>query len=262
MIAICTIRNEPHYRKNAFLTGLKRAGYSIVERGKPSSRADLLCMWNRQGGAEATANTWEHHGGTVLVCENGYAGRDEQGRQFYAISAHGHNGSGWFPVGEEDRLEALNLPLAPWRTEGYDLVCGQRGIGSVTMASPGGWDAKTVARLTAMRRRVKLRKHPGKVPQKTTVEQELAGAATCVIWSSSSGVKALLNGVPVIYTAPHWICAEAAVRGLAGVEAPLRDDAARIRALKFMAWGQRSVVEIESGEPFVRMRERIGEATW
>lgn len=262
MIALCTIRKEPHYRRGAFDEGLKRAGYKLVDRGRPESKADLLVIWNRQGAQEATANTWEACGGTVLVCENGYIGRDDQGRQFYAMAAHGHNGSGWFPVGAEDRFSALGIDLAPWRTDGYELICGQRGIGSKEMASPRGWETKIGNRIRATAKVVKVRKHPGHEPPKTTLEQDLAGAKRCVIWSSSSGVKALTMGVPVVYDAPHWICAQGATRWPSGFDVPLLDDAARLAAMRFMAWGQRSVAEIETGEPFVTMRERIGEAKW
>lgn len=262
MIAICTIRREPTYRRGAFEMGLKRTGYSIVERGRPSSKADLLVMWNRQGAAEATANTWEACGGTVLVCENGYAGRDAAGRQFYAISVHGHNGSGWYPEGGEDRFAALGIDLAPWRTEGYDLVCGQRGIGSKAMASPTNWETRAQLRLKALHRKTLVRRHPGNKPPATKLEDELERAATCVIWSSSSGVKALTMGVPVVYDAPHWIAEGCAVRGVDNVANAIRDDEARLKALRKMAWGQRSVEEIESGEPFATIRERIGEATW
>jgi hypothetical protein len=256
------IKPLPVYRRDAFEKGLKKTGYKLVERGRPSGPADLLVMWNRQGAAESTANTWEACGGTVIVCENGYLGRDSEARQFYAIAAHGHNGSGWFPVGDEDRFAKLGIGLEPWRDGGYDLVCGQRGIGSTEMRSPTGWHARTSTRLQAMRRKVKVRLHPGHAPKSVPLETDLAGAGVCVVWSSTAGILALIKGVPVAYFAPHWIASAAASRGYAGVASPVKDDAARLAGLRHAAWGQRSVAEIESGEPFVSIRERLPEAKW
>ena len=81
----------------------------------------------------------------------------------------------------------------------------------------------------------------------------------CYVWSSACGVKALTMGIPVVYAAPHWICAGAASRDLA---APLMDDTARQHALHRMAHAQWSVSEIESGEPFARILAQIGDAKW
>lgn len=264
MIAINTIRTDPHYRRAAFDTGLIRAGYTLATKGEPKSKSDVLVLWNRQGAQEGLANTWESRGGSVLVCENGYCGKDDVDRQLYAISVHGHNGSGWFPVGDEDRFASLNVTLEPARDGGkYILVCGQRGIGSREMASPQQWEDKVYKRIKAMGFDAKIRRHPGKVKPATTLDEDLAGARMCVIWSSASGVKALAMGIPVVYCAPHWICEGAAGFGLSDVEKGFALDAdARLAAMRRMAHAQWRVAEIESGEPFARIAARIGEATW
>ncbi len=257
MIAICTIRAQPHYRRDSFITGLQRNGYKIVESGRPESSSDLLVIWNRHGGFEQMADAWESKGGTVLVCENGYLGRDQQGRQHYAISAHGHNGSGWFPV-LSGRFSKLAIDLKPWRTGGdYVLVCGQRGIGSKSMASPINWHEKAAKRLASLTDKpVRIRPHPGKDPPKVPVEDDLAGAWACAIWSSSSGVKALVNGIPVAYAAPYWIAEDCAVK-LENIAHPIMDDGKRLQAMEKVASGQWSVDEINAGKPFALFRERL-----
>lgn len=261
MIAVNLIRSEPHYRKDAFNAGLEGLGYRIEQDGKPNSRDDLLVIWNRMFPHEQKAAEWEAQGGTVLVCENGYLAPTKWST--YAISVHGHCGSGWFPIGDEDRFTRLGIALDPWRPDGGDiLVCGQRGIGSRDMASPRHWERKTVDRLRAMGYRVRLREHPGRVPTSVTLEQDLAGASLCVIWSSASGVRALTLGIPVVYCAPHWICQSAATSGLGTVARPLRDISARTRAMAAMAHGQWTIDEIAAGEPFRRILRQIGEARW
>lgn len=265
MKATCQIRTEPSYRHDAFLAGLKRAGYEI-KSGWPADNRDLLVVWNRHGHVDSEAAEWERRGGTVIVAENGYLGKDAEGRQLFAMSIHGHNGSGWFPIGDGDRFARLGVQLHPWREVAADaplLLCAQRGIGSKTMASPARWIENSTKKLAELGcTNLRIRRHPGQVPPKTTLLEDLEGVRAAVIWSSAAGITALTQGIPVVYTAPHWICADAAVRGLPSINELVRDDARRLRALQKMAWGQHTVAEIESGAPFVAFRERLGEAKW
>lgn len=264
MIAICQIRPLPHYRREAFVNGLKRLGYSIVNSGRPKSRADFLVLWNRYGPYAAMADAWERDGGTVLVCENGYIGKDEKGLQYYAISAKGHNGSGVWPSTQYDRWKQLNIECKPWRQadpEGHLLVCGQRGIGSTLMASPPDWHKNVQKRIVvATKRPIKVRLHPGDKPAATKLEDDLRGAHACLVWSSSSGVKALVEGYPVFYDAPYWICEGAALRIKGGeFERPICSDTQRLAALERMAWAQWSIAEIEAGIPFDLFQNMVKE---
>ncbi len=253
MKALVMIRQQPGYRYEAFCGGLKRLGYVLVDvrrYGKewPDSRDDLLCTWNlHQGFDERYARQWEQRGGTVLVCENGYLQREDKTR--YAISVHGHNGSGWFPQGTDLRFPALGFELQPWRTGGdYVLVRDQRSIGSALMASPRGWGLRMAAKLKAGGAAVKLMAHPG---DKGKLEADLAAlkrASHVHIWSSAIGVRALVEGIPVTEHAPRWIC-----KGL---------DQTREAALEHMAHGQFHFEEIAAGEPFARMKAENWGPTW
>jgi hypothetical protein len=256
------IRDKPHYRVGAFTDGLKRLGFHVLPQQLPSKTpgpGDILVLWNRYGAGEAAADRWERAGGTVLVAENGYLGHDEHGVQMYALARHGHNGSGSWPVGGPERFARLRVEPRPWRAQGRHIyVRGQRGIGAKSMASPPGWHKTIAAQLKRLTQRpVIVREHPGQPANAIgcQIAHELAGAHACVIWSSAAGVRALVEGVPVFYHAPHWICAGAAKRGLSELESPLMDDAARLRALERMAWAQWSIAEIASGEPFARLLE-------
>lgn len=247
------------------MNGLLATGYSVGEHAHPRKREDLLVIWNRQSHDETLADDWEQRGGTVVVCENGYFGRDATGNQLYAIAVHGHNGSGWFHVGEEDRFTPLGIELRPWRVDGsgHVLVCGQRGIGSARMASPKRWEIDSAKRLRLMGfKDVRIRQHPGRAPAKTTLDQDLEGARACVIWSSSSGFRALQLGIPVVFGAPHWVGAAGASKGLGGVERLVMNDESRLRAMHVASWGQRTLAEIETGEPFRTILERLEEVKW
>jgi hypothetical protein len=260
--AYCLIREYPHYRREAFVAGLARAGYQVSVGHPGRSRpGDLLVIWNRYGHYDQVASAHERAGGIVLVAENGYIGQDKDGVQLYALAVHGHNGSGWWPEGDGARWEELGVEIKPWRAEGEHLyVRGQRGIGTSLMASPPQWHHALgkVLRRTS-KRKVVVVDHPGKPAcqpgQVAVLQRDMDGAHACLIWSSAVGVRALVEGVPAFYSAPHWVCAGAALRGLERLEDPLMDDEVRLRALERMAWAQWTVAELASGEPFKRLVE-------
>jgi len=270
--AYCLVRDAPWYRRQAFVEGLKRAGFEI-QPGVPdpgrTRPGDVLVIWNRYGGNHQIATRFENGGGTVIVAENGYISPKGTAPKFdvhtkegpkptdyYALSKTGHNGSGWWPVGGPERFDALGLELKPWQENpnGHILVCGQRGIGSPTMASPPGWNEATAASIRKRtKREVRIRPHPGNDAPKRPLELDLAGAWACAIWSSGSGIKALALGIPTFFDAPFWICSPGALRMSEDPEKPLRSDAARLVAMQRMAWAQWQVQEIQSGEPFRRL---------
>lgn len=253
-IAVLSVRREPYYRHNAIESGLKRLGYEIVPAGvgtkssRPRDHHDLLVLWNKKRGMEEEwANLWERQGGTVIVMENGYLQKVD--KTMYALSTHGHNGSGWFPVSDEDRFSKLGFEMKPWGCSRGDetLVCGQRGIGSSLMASPLQWGEKHAAALRRSGRKVHLRVHPGNHAPKVPLIEDLRRARDVHVWSSAAGVMALVEGIPVQYHAPHWVGDSSGFPGL-GYEP-------HAIGLHNMSHGQWSVAEIESGEPFARMRE-------
>jgi hypothetical protein len=247
------IREQPHYRSDAFIKGLQRHGYKVV-RTEPHAanidETDLLVIWNLYGSGLAQSEIFKRKGARVLVCENGYIGKDSQDRQYYAIALNGHNGSGQWFVGGPERWEKLNIEIKPWRKNenGHLLVCAQRGIGSPSMASPPDWHNKIALELRHKTgRQIKIRNHPAfKTNPPGPLEKDFENCYAVVIWSSTTGVKALIEGIPVIYTAPTCIIAGAAVKGIDGHDY-IRD---RLPALQKMAWAQWSIEEIEMGLPF------------
>ncbi len=250
-LAEVRIRPEPYYRREAIEQGLKRSGYTVGRAGAPKGPDDALVLWGRKRGPDDTdATLWEQRGGKVIVIENAYLQRVD--KSMYAISLGQHHTGG--PVGAEDRFSQLGFDVKPWQHSeaGHMLVCAQRGIGSPLMASPPHWAEKMVQTLSK-RWTARLRAHPGNHPPKIPIERDLAGARAAVVWSSNAGVRALIEGYPVVCAAPHWICSEGACRG---VNVLGFGDASRMAALQRMAWSQWSVAEISSGEPFKRLLEQ------
>lgn len=250
--AYCVLKTKAHYRHDAFHAGLKAAGFHVEPRlpSGPPGPGDILVIWNRYSCDEQTADKWEAQGGTVLVAENGYLGRDGQGQQYYAIAIHGHNGSGRWHVGGPERWERLGVELKPWRASGdHILVCPNRSFGPKGFAMPQGWDKQVVEQLRKHTKRpIRLRPHPQNSAPARPLAEDLAGAWACVIWASSAGVHALVAGIPVIVTAPYWVLWPAAGKRIEHVENPPLFD--RRKPFEALAWAQWSLEEIASGAVF------------
>jgi hypothetical protein len=256
--AYSLIRRQPHYRHEAFLSGLAAAGYEVRPGAPwwPAGPGHVLVIWNRYGDVERIADRFEKEGGTVLVAENGYLGksgispRDQAhagvtGDTYYALSRHAHNGRGQWPEGGPGRWDALGITLQPVRSDGdYVLICPNRSFGMAGGIMPEQWADRIAAELK--NERVRIRHHPGNHRSPVPLEHDLAGAKRVVIWSSSVGIQALLLGVEVDCRAPWWIC-KAAANSV---------EDARLPALQRMAWAQWTVDEIASGEPFRRLLEQ------
>lgn len=215
---------------------------------------DVVLMWNRYGENHDLACRAERAGATVLVAENGYLHGRHDGGDYYALAIGGHNGSGRWHVGGRERWDALGVELKPWRTDGEHIVVApNRPFGRPDMMMPLNWASDAERRLRRLTTRpIKVRAHPGNNPPTVPLEDDLRAAWAVVIWASSAGVKALVDGVPVICEAPYWICKGAADANAECVEKI--DDrgglVTREAALRRLAWAQWSVNEIASGEPF------------
>jgi hypothetical protein len=247
--AAILVRDPPHYRKDAFESGLRGLGYTIgPELAKPGP-TDLLLIWNRYGDGARMALHYERHGATVIVAENGYLGRDWRGQVWYQLALGWNNGAGSWPIGGPERAAMFADELKPWRNhDGHALVFAQRGIGSPPVAQPPGWHQRAADQLQRMGRTAVIRGHPGRHQENQSLYQQLDGAAFAVTWGSGAAIKALLYGVPVYHGLPQWIGAPAARPFGKSLAEPLRGD--RSEFLTRLAWAQWSVEEIGSGYAF------------
>lgn len=259
--AFCMIREQPHYRRDAFVSGLRAVGYDVRMGGpRDAQPGDVLVGWNRYTETHEIASRFEKAGGIYVCAENGYLGPGgisphEMGpREWYALAIGGHNGSGTWAVGGPERWQALHVDLKLWRADGeHILVCPNRAFGRPDLIMPLGWDRKVVERLQRVTKRpIRVRPHPGNGAHKTPLKADLDGAWACVIWSSSAGVQALIRGIPVICESPAWICRLAArLHGSGDVDTQESTQNVRRRAaLHRLAWAQWHVSEISSGDAF------------
>lgn len=219
-IASLNLRYTVPERREAFITGLRRVGYSVrlgMEYG-----ADLFVTWNRIGEADRFAKKMP-----TLVCENSSWGNSFAGHQWYHIAKTYHNTRGMFPIFDSRRWESLDVELKPWRTEGETVVLMQRGIGSAPVAMPRGWTAPG-----------RVRAHPGRNKNVVSLEKDLERAGKVVTWGSGGAIKALMMGIPVEAHYQEWIgqCENT--------------DEDRLRMFRELACAQWTIDEIRRGDPF------------
>lgn len=243
------IREQPWYRREAFARGAAAAGHRITH-GLPReiNKETVLLIWNRYGSGHEAALQVEQKGGIVLVAENGYLGaggtspkfdvhpRGPESHHYYALARQYHNDGSVIKIGAEDRFSKLGIELKPLREDGgYILICPNRSFGIEGRMMHPDWAAQAQHRWgKAQSLPVRVRTHPGNDAPKRTIHDELKGAAKVVVWSSSAGVHALCEGIPVVCDAPYWICKS--------TDCDI--------ALKTMSWAQWTLAEIESGKPF------------
>lgn len=270
--AWCRIRPQLHYRRSAFLEGLSAIGCTLLEessRSRSFSPDDLLVIWNRYGDDHLIACQVEAAGGTVIVAENGYlssgggipkfdkAGPPES--RYYALALSGHNGSGVSTRGSAARWAKLGVTMQEFHSldnDGHILVCPNRSFGRPDMVMPFDWAEYTVASIKRYTsRQVRVRPHPLNSKPKTPLSDDLRGAWAAVIWSSSAGVHALVEGVPVFQCGPYFVCSAATGKDLKSIEQPLIGYEHREEAMVALSGAQWSLTEIASGEAFMRLLE-------
>jgi len=243
------VRDAPHYRADAFRSGLKHCGFEVCVRIADPDPGDLVLVWNRYGETHHEGRRFEKAGARVLVAENGYCGRDWRGGIWYAIAHNWHNGRGSWFVGGPERAHAQFDEPEPWAPgTGPVLVLGQRGIGAEPVVAPNGWFAGVLRSLQANGVPVVFRDHPGRDPDTDGLARALYGARAAVTWTSSAGLRAILAGVPCYHGLPQWIAAPAAVPFATPLPPPFLGD--RWPMLERLAWAHWELSEIASGVAF------------
>lgn len=233
MKAWLNLRYTVPERRAVFEAGLRRHGYQIANgvTASPGPR-DIFVTWNRIGEGDRCAGLFESLGLPVLVTENAIWGNDFAGSRWYSLARNYHNHAGCFPVGDSDRWDSLGVELQPFRTDGETVILPQRGIGSPPVAMPRDWPALALQRYGG-----RIRPHPGR-GEGVPIEQDLRRCGRVITWGSGAAVKALTMGIPVVSEMPNWIAEQDST------------EAGRLAMFRRLAWAQRRLDEIESGEAF------------
>lgn len=245
MRALCAIRPDLVYRRDAFCRGLAANGYAVLPAIKDPRPDDVYVCWNRYGSWDQDAKRFEAAGARVLVAENGYLDRKWRGTEWFALAEGHHAGRGKWYDGGPSRWDSWGVELKPWREGRETLILAQRGIGEIGIASPMGWAGKTRERIGG-----RIRPHPGKDAAVVPLQDDLANAACVVTWASSAALKALIEGVPVWYDMVGWIGAQACRHLSQWGGVPNTFEADRLAMFRRLAWSNWSIEEVQSGQAF------------
>lgn len=258
-VAYLVIRGDPHYRADAFRTGLRRVGYEVRQHPDSIIRPeDVFVSWNRYGRNHYFAERFEQAGARVIIAENGALGRDAPGGPWYSITLDNPLAAGRWPVPLNDRGErwrsisaVIGARICEWRKPGNQfIILAQRGIGPPGVAEPDGWHRRVAEKLRANRLRCRIRAHPGEKIPASSLEDDLRDAQAVITWASGAAFKALLAGVPVAYGCEKWVGRDAAT--------PLREISPelkirfpeRLPTFQRLAWSMWQTLEIADGAPF------------
>ena len=255
-----TLRHQPPYRSDAFAAGLEGLGFK-VSMGFPSAGEvkpqDVVVVWNLNPRYRGAAHEAKRSGAALVVAENGYIPKNHSTELWYALARDGHNGSGFWFIGKEDRWADLGRTILPWKKnpKGHLLIADQRGIGSEIMKCPRPFIEPLLPKLERIfarhnkkdRPHFRFRLHPGRHKSQTTLAQDMEGARAVITWASNTANEALLAGYPTFRVAPFHVN-DAALTDLSLLPNPPETD--RLTAFRKLAWAQWSLSEIETGVAF------------
>lgn len=250
--AVNLLRAAVAYRRDAFDTGLRAAGFITAPTISDPGPGDVLLTWNRYGHGAELANHFESHGAAVLVVENCPLGNDFQGGSYSIARGHVALTGGTWPEGDASRWDGWGVELQPFREGGKEVVIlGQRGIGHDSARSPEHWAESVRGRIGG-----RVRAHPGTGSAKP-LSEDLKQASAVITWSSAAAIQALMLGIPVWHAHPDFVGAEASLSLAEWPGEPKRDEAARLAVMRRLAHAVWSLDEIRSGEPIARLARSL-----
>lgn len=243
MRAQCNLPDGPNYKRDAFLAGLRAAGYEVCRKIDKPESCDILVIWNRPASQESEARKFEKAGARVVVAENGYLGKSYDGRKWFSLAIGHHSGAGTWNDHGPSRWASFGIDLQDWKTEGETLILAQRGIGEPGIASPPGWAQEVQKRIGG-----RIRRHPGTSDRAVPILEDLQGVGPVVTWHSGGAIQAIILGHPIWHGFARWLMAPAAMPLNQWGAAPKFSDADRVRSLERMAWAIWDSEEVCSGK--------------
>lgn len=256
--AVClTVRRLEHQVQwcGAFRSGLGKHGWQVAATDdlNYSKGGDLFICWStRHVNFLAAA---KRAGAEIIILERGYVG---DRYEWTSISFGGKlNGRATFrgPFQDSSRWNKFfSDKLQPWRLipKGYALILGQvNGDMALRNVNPDQFYKRAKDNFIKLGLPVHFRPHPHVLPKhgkqalrqaEQSLANDLAGARCAVSWNSSSGVAAVLAGVP------HVAMDEGSMAyDVSGHELTIPPTPDRTAWAHALAWKQWTIDEVASG---------------
>lgn len=241
--------------------GLGHHGISweIAEYDSPRA-GDFAVIW---GWRQHEVKDWcRRYDMPLLVMERGYL---QPRMEFVSLGWDGLAGRGRYPLTCGDRWEQYWGEMAPWQAgAGYALVCGQvPRDASLYGVDFNTWAQRVTGQLIEQGREVVYRPHPIMLqagqfwrPSRArlstgSLDGDLADAAVCVTFNSTTGVESVLAGVPTVACDEGSMAWPVATHDVDDILVT-PDRLAWARRLACSQW---SPWEIKSGEAWAAIRE-------
>lgn len=193
----------------AMAEGMQRHGLEIerYDGTRPPAKRDFVLTW---GWRRALYAMKAGETGPFLIMERGYLG--DRINTWTSAGWDGLNGRARFPKVDDASRFGRYFQLAPWKAGGdYALLVGQvKGDTALIGVDIEGWYRETARKLIESGWKVRFRQHPREIAlgypltvvpgterSTGTLEEDLAGAAMAVTYSSNTGTDAVMAGVPV-----------------------------------------------------------------
>jgi hypothetical protein len=273
-ISFHIFHTAPHQRiySEALMTGMRRYGIEPYygKHDQPCG-SDIAVLWGWK--QNRVIEDAQKRGTHVLIMERGFI---QPRMEWCSLAFDGLNGLGKFAPAEDkgERWEKyFSYHLQPWREDqkGYALLIGQ----VPSDASLHGLDIYQWLQQMADAVRERgweplYRPHPdvvkkynndlSKMPVPSgckvssgTLEEDLNGAAFCVIYASTTAVESVLAGVPAVITSPSSIAYD---MGSHDLDKPFYYPD-RTQWCYDMAWRQWTVDEFQDGSAWSHVRKAI-----
>lgn len=268
--AVLTVNNAAHQVQHAawMKAGLERHGWQVelVQRnGMLGAAFDMVGCWSVK---QPRVWDWQKkHGGPVLVMERAAL---QPRHTFTSVGFDGLAGRGRYPQVDDGGTrwrKHFAQHMKPWREGGdYVLLCGQvRGDAAIWGCDFHAWAQQVTSTLKLRGKRVRYRPHPlslkfydrwnpfGAEFSTRPYEEDLAGAELVVTFNSTSGVEAVLAGVPAVTFDKGAMAWDVTTHDLD--TPPARPDREQwAHRLAFSCWLPQ---EIESGEAWDYVKEAM-----
>jgi hypothetical protein len=235
--------------------GLERSGVICAygHYDEPTARTpDFAVIW----GAPSKQPHVCRESPRVLVMERGHL---PDRMQYASLGWDGLARRGRYPTAADGGArwrERWGHLMQPWTAHaGYALLIGQvPGDAAVRALDLDLWVKQQTAMLRHAGWQVRFRPHPMVRPSRSLAE-DLAGAALCVTYNSTTGVESVLAGVPTVTLDEGAMAWPVAGHDLHQVVRPHRD--AWAHDLAFTSW---SLDEIAAGDPWQHLAPIMEEA--